>query len=426
MRRKNLLKNLQSKLLLTFLFYLILNSTFAQEYRILFLGNSYTEYNNLPQLIQQMAQSTGNQMIFDKNTPGGYTLKQHSTNAISLEKIYQGNWDFVVLQDQSQYPAMTDNFVQQHVYPYAKALDEMINDHNPCVETIFYNTWGRKNGDQPNCADHPAVCTYEGMDDLLQERYTFMANENEALLSPVAQVWRKLRATYPEIELYTSDESHPSLSGSYAAAVTFYTVIWRKDPTQITFNSNLNTSHANQIKQTVKEIVYDHLWDFNVGKFDPKADFSYAIDLNNGIEVSFQNASTYAEDFIWEFGDGTTSTETHPTHIYQTHGNYQVKLIAKKCETQNVKTINLRTNLAVNDELISTKTKLKFNPVQDFIELEMAKNITEFQIVDVTGKLIKSGKFNLKIDVKNLPSGNYVLNLKHQNQQTESIKFIKK
>lgn len=131
---------------LVFLGIFLLNAQTTKK--VLFIGNSYIYTNNLPHLIAQMANSTGDQFLHDSNTPGGYTLKQHSTNATTLSKINQGNWDFVILQDQSQYPSFPDNFVQNNVYPYAAALNEVILAANSCTETIFYATWGRKKGDQ--------------------------------------------------------------------------------------------------------------------------------------------------------------------------------------------------------------------------------------------------------------------------------------
>ena len=52
-----------------------------------------------------------------------------------------------------------------------------------------------------------------------------MANDNKALLSPVGAVWKYLRNNNPGISLYQSDESHPTLAGSYAAACCFYALI---------------------------------------------------------------------------------------------------------------------------------------------------------------------------------------------------------
>ncbi|HEY0262763.1 MAG TPA: hypothetical protein VGB95_07035, partial [Chitinophagales bacterium] len=111
--------------------------------RALFLGNSYTYVNDLPQMIADAAASTNDILIFDSNAPGGYTLQEHSTNSTSLTKIAVGNWDYVVLQEQSQFPSFPDWQVEEDVFPYAKELDSIINAENPCAETVFYMTWGR-------------------------------------------------------------------------------------------------------------------------------------------------------------------------------------------------------------------------------------------------------------------------------------------
>ena len=158
--------------------------------RALFLGNSYTSYNNLPQLTAQVATSMGDTLVTDSNTPGGYKLSQHHNDATSITKINMPGWNFVVLQEQSQLPAFTDAQVQTACFPYAVLLNDRIKGANPDAETVFYMTWGRKNGDASNCSSFPPICTYNGMDSLLRLRYMTMANDNRALVSPVGAVWR--------------------------------------------------------------------------------------------------------------------------------------------------------------------------------------------------------------------------------------------
>jgi len=92
-------------------------------------------------------------------------------------------------------------------------------------KSVFFQTWGYKNGDAGNCPVFPPICTYKGMDSLLELRYQKMALDNKALLSPVGLVFREIRTALPSINLYELDESHPSMHGSYAAAVTFYTIL---------------------------------------------------------------------------------------------------------------------------------------------------------------------------------------------------------
>ncbi len=63
----------------------------------------------------------------------------------------------------------------------------------------------------------------------------------------------------------------------------------------------------------------------------PIADFTYQLEKEQApAAVRFQNASTNAEAYEWDFGDGSKSTEEHPVHEYKSSGNYAVKLIARK------------------------------------------------------------------------------------------------
>lgn len=132
----------------------------AKDIRVLFLGNSYIATNNLPHLIQQVAISMGHRMQFDTWAPGGYRLKHHASDPNTLSQIAQGNWDFVVIQEQSQLPSFPDMDVYYEVLPYVRQLDSLIHAANPCARTVFYMTWGRKNGDLGNCGFFPPLCTY--------------------------------------------------------------------------------------------------------------------------------------------------------------------------------------------------------------------------------------------------------------------------
>lgn len=386
-----------------------------QTKKVLFIGNSYTAYNNLPILIDQMANSTGDVLIFDSNTPGGYTLKQHSTNATTLSKINQGDWDYVVLQDQSQYPSLSDHFVEQNVYPFAEALNEAILGANSCTETIFYATWGRKNGDAQNCENWPPVCTYEGMDNLLQERYRYMADENEALLSPVSWVWRYIRENYPNINLYTSDNSHPSLAGSYAAAATFYTILFGKNPIQIPFESDLSAEVAVQLKNAVKEVVFNNMEFWNVGKFNPQAHFAFTETENSG-EFQFQNQSSYATEFLWEFGDGTTSTEENPIHQYTTNGTYTIRFTASNCGVEDSHEIQLDAILMVSNS-DEQNHKAYPNPVRNTIQINNLQNNEYWNLYNLEGKMILNYQKKSITNLDYLPSGIYhlvILNEHHQ------------
>ena len=62
---------------------------------------------------------------------------------------------------------------------------------------------------------------------------------------------------------------------------------------------------------------------------NPVASFQYEISSTNFLEVKFTNFSQNATSYVWEFGDGETSTEKDPTHVYAAAGDFTVKLTAK-------------------------------------------------------------------------------------------------
>jgi PKD repeat protein len=50
---------------------------------------------------------------------------------------------------------------------------------------------------------------------------------------------------------------------------------------------------------------------------------------SNGLEVNFNNKTLYGDTFTWDFGDGSTSTMTNPSHVYAENGTYTVTLTAE-------------------------------------------------------------------------------------------------
>lgn len=357
---------------------------------ILFLGNSYTSVNNLPQMMKDAAMSVNDTVLFDVNAPGGHTFQGHSTNSTSLAKIMSGGWDYVVLQEQSQMPSFPDQQVATQVFPFARKLDSIVAQYNTCAETVFYMTWGRKNGDASNCATWPLVCTYSGMDSLLNLRYQMMAQQNNAIVSPVGEVWKYVRANHPEIELYQTDESHPSVAGTYLAACTFYSSIFRKDPTLISFYSTLSPVDAIKIQNAVKLKVYDSLMNWNIGLYDLNADFDFLQVSEN--EVSFTNNSSSPSTLFWDFGDGSNSIETNPNHQYNQPGVYDVVLTITNCaKTDTIsKTITISAlNISENQNEI---WKVYPNPVNHSLQIENSQvKTTKFVIYNALGEIVLTG-----------------------------------
>lgn len=409
---------------LNFIILSSISASYAQskKLKVLFIGNSYIYVNDLPKLISDLATSSGRQLTYSSSAPGGQNLQGHSTNPATLSLIGQGDWDYVVLQEQSQRPSFPDAQVAANVYPYARKLDSIIRAENPCAKTVFYMTWGRKNGDDDNCQFFPPLCTYAGMDSMLQLRYTIMADDNNATICPVARVWRDLRSKQPGIELYDADESHPSINGSFAAACAFYAILFRSDPALCTFNAGLSSSDAMIIKNTAKKIVFDSLNHWY--RFQPlqavNADYSHAI---TGNQVNFTNMSAGAQDYLWDFGDGSTATDKDPVHSYSANGNYQVKLLSGKCNDYDsiTKMVNL-TTAGINPVHAVNTVAIYPNPVNEFMMIQSGEIIEKLRVLNITGQIvhclenIKTSTLKLSLDM--IMPGQYFIELCSSNGKT--------
>lgn len=205
------------------------SSARAAELSVLFLGNSFTSVNDLPRVFSEVAASRGDRAVVGMYAPGGGNLEQLAKDEAVPRLLRSKHWDFVVLQEQSQRPSFDRDQVSAEVVPAALKLDALVRAA-PSRRTVFYETWGRKDGDASNCAVIPGVCTYEGMQRRLSETYAGLARRTSAVLSPVGRAWQALRLAHPDVNLYAGDGIHPSPQGTYLAACVFYAALFHKSP----------------------------------------------------------------------------------------------------------------------------------------------------------------------------------------------------
>jgi hypothetical protein len=127
---------------------LLSNLVLAQDtLRALFIGNSYMGVNNLPSMVSDLSTSLGDVLIIDSNTPGGQTFQNHAANPINYQKMAAQNWDYIILQGQSQEPSFPYAQVNSQTLPYAVQLADSAKAIQPCSQVNYFITWGRQNGD---------------------------------------------------------------------------------------------------------------------------------------------------------------------------------------------------------------------------------------------------------------------------------------
>lgn len=331
----------------------------AQTTRVLFIGNSYTYSNDLPGMFTQLAASMGETVQTQMVAPGGYTFQGHATYAQTQAALAQGNWDFVVLQEQSQRPAFPPEQVAQEVHPYAAQLAQQARAASPCVEVVYLMTWGRENGDAANCAFYPPLCTYEGMQQRLYESYVEMATANDGWCAPAGEVWRTHRAAFPGTGLYT-DGSHPNVLGSYIAASTLASTLFRRSCATATYvPAGITAEQAQAVRTMASDVVATPDAPWNIGVNDPVA----AADLTylDGYTVLFADNTPGAASWSWTFGDGGSSTDADPLHTYAGPGEYAVWLVMEDAcaRTDSLPLTVTLVNTGIGDHVHSLRSTVR-------------------------------------------------------------------
>jgi len=84
---------------------------FSHSISVLWIGNSYTYYNDLPTIVSKLAEAAGETIEFDSHLEGGWSWEKHWNSNETLEKIGSRAWDVVVLQEYSTRPAYNEEQV---------------------------------------------------------------------------------------------------------------------------------------------------------------------------------------------------------------------------------------------------------------------------------------------------------------------------
>ena len=211
--------------------------------RILFIGNSYTAFNNLPEMFNDLVHSGRIEADVEQSVGGGWSLSNHITSGVTEKKINQGNWDYVVLQEQS-----VVNNPEIGMYPAVRTLHDQIAETG--AETILFMTWGRRDG--LPAAGYP---DYETMQAQVQDTYQEIARELDLTIAPVGVAWQNVHAQDPGFDLWHPDGSHPSLHGTYLAASVFYAVLTGKSPEGLEYTAGLAPDEARSLQRAAAETV---------------------------------------------------------------------------------------------------------------------------------------------------------------------------
>lgn len=182
----------------------------AAAINILFIGNSFTQRNDLPGLLAEMAAEQKARIRHELISVGGASLRTHWNSGRAAKAIATGGYDYVVLQEQSTLPVKNAKRMAENI----RLFDEAIKQAGS--KTVVYMTWARQHAPESEQA--------------ITEAYTSIGKEVGAIVVPVGLAWQKFLAKHDQPVLYDRDQSHPSLAGSYFAACVFLVALLKINP----------------------------------------------------------------------------------------------------------------------------------------------------------------------------------------------------
>jgi hypothetical protein len=221
---------------------------------ILWVGHSFFYYNNsmhnhFGQIVREGL--PGQSVRSTSVTIGGAGLDWHDMESLlrpqgigrysfvgDNEIIFNKSgkqFDSVIMADCSQCPVHPQ--LQPIFHEYAKKHSQTIQSHG--LRPILFMTWAYK--DKPS------------MTQALADEYTQAGNENDALVIPAGLAFALAIARKPDLELYQADKRHPSLAGTYLAALTTFAALYGKSPQGIRYDAGLGTETARFLQQIAWE-----------------------------------------------------------------------------------------------------------------------------------------------------------------------------
>ena len=221
---------------------------------ILMVGNSFIYFNNgmhnpLEALVKKDLELKKNFKI-RKITISGASLSWHEIKSYvsnpnigsftfddenNLINLSVEPFDVLIMHDCSRCPINKKNDFHRIIKKHSNDLKEV------GIEPVLMMTWPYK--DEPK------------MIEALSNEYIKAANENQILVIPVGLAFAKANEKFSKINLYTSDNRHPSKAGTYLGACVIFSALYKKSPENNPYHFGLEPEIAKNLQKLAWEVT---------------------------------------------------------------------------------------------------------------------------------------------------------------------------
>lgn len=178
------------------------------EIWVLYVGNSLTYTNDLPQLVQEIGTVEKVKINYKSLLFPNYSLEDHWKEGKVQQEIESGKYDFIVAQ---QGPSALPGS-QVLLLEYTQKLADLCRKNK--AKLALYMVW-------------PSLTRSFDFDNVILS-YTQAARKTASLLCPTGVAWQHVWQADPKMALYGNDGFHPSIKGSAVAAMVVYASLFQK------------------------------------------------------------------------------------------------------------------------------------------------------------------------------------------------------
>jgi hypothetical protein len=182
--------------------------------RVYFVGNSLTFRNNLPGMVAELGRSLDPPVAIEvgMSAQDGMSLERHWQEGEVGLRLREGDWDVLVLQEQSSRALADPELSEQYLRRFTGAA------RDAGTEVILVHTWVR--------ADEPEK------ENRQRQTYHRLAKAVNVRLAPVGDAWSRARAEVPGVALHAEDGLHASREGTYLTAAVLVGMLTGRSPEQ--------------------------------------------------------------------------------------------------------------------------------------------------------------------------------------------------
>jgi hypothetical protein len=148
----------------------------------------------------------------------------------------------------------------------------------------------------------------------------------------------------------------------------------------------------------------------------PSSEFSFNL-IGTEVTLSYQSFGIEFDSLRWDFGDGQTSSEFNPIHLYENSGNYSICLrsYVGACSSSTCQPVQV--NVTGNSAGLYSAVQVIPNPGIGIFEIKSSEAlIGEIRVLDIRGSLVfaspaKENKGSASLDLRAMPTGSYILEI---------------